>query len=167
MTMLRWLWVSGLVVVIDRATKVMAESWLVAGDPVAVAPLFNFSLAYNTGAAFSFLSSAGGWQRWLFSIIAVVFSAILIVWLHRLERRQRTLAVALTLVLGGALGNLWDRIVYGHVVDFLDVYVGRYHWPAFNIADSAITVGAILLLWDTWRGEHHKRPEQSAPLSEK
>jgi signal peptidase II len=102
-------------------------------------------LAHNSGAAFSFLANQGGWQRWFFAGIALVVSVALVIWLKKLPRSNRWLAIALALILGGAIGNVYDRIVLGHVVDFLDVYWGRAHFPAFNIADSAITVGAIMM----------------------
>jgi signal peptidase II len=101
---------------------------------------------HNTGAAFSFLSDAGGWQRWLFAALAIIISGVLAVWLARLQKHETLLAVALSLVLGGAIGNLIDRVAYGYVIDFLDVYYQDWHWPAFNIADSAITLGVILML---------------------
>lgn len=145
-TGLFWLWVSGIVFVLDQLSKYIAEASLVLHEPVAVMPLFNFTLAYNTGAAFSFLAGAGGWQRWFFALIAIAISAFLAGWLLKLPRSQRWLGVALAMVLGGAIGNLWDRLVYGHVIDFIDWYYGSYHWPAFNIADSAISVGAVMLI---------------------
>ncbi len=106
------------------------------------------TLVFNEGAAFSFLADAGGWQRWFFAGLAVVVSIALLLWLKRLEAQERLTGVALSLVAGGAVGNLIDRIAYGHVVDFVDVYWRTWHWPAFNVADSAITVGVILLLLD-------------------
>jgi signal peptidase II len=105
----------------------------------------------NQGAAFSFLSGAGGWQRWFFIGLAIVASVFIFVWLRKLDSSRRREAVAWALVLGGALGNLIDRILYGYVIDFLDVYVGDWHWPAFNVADSAITVGVALLLLDSFK----------------
>ncbi|PWV59309.1 signal peptidase II [Plasticicumulans acidivorans] len=147
--MLRWLWLSGLVLVIDQLTKFVAESVLAPYQPVAVLPSFNLMLAYNTGAAFSFLATAGGWQRWLFTVLALTVSAALLVWLRRLQATERRLAVALALILGGAVGNMLDRLLWGHVIDFIDVYLGSNHWPAFNVADSAISVGAVLLVFDS------------------
>ena len=150
--MLRWLWLSLLVIVLDQATKALASAYLSLYEPVALLPLFNLTLMHNTGAAFSFLGNAGGWQRWLFVAIAVAVSGGLIWWLRQLPRSDTWLAVALALVLGGALGNVWDRVYLGYVVDFIDVYYGRHHWPAFNVADSAITIGAVMLLLDALRG---------------
>lgn len=146
--MLKWLWISGVVIVLDQITKQIASAKLLYADPVAVIPYFNLTLLHNTGAAFSFLAGAGGWQRWFFAAVALLASVIIILWLKKLQPGQRWLAVALALVLGGALGNLWDRLYYGYVIDFLDFYVGSYHWPAFNVADIAISVGAVMLLID-------------------
>jgi signal peptidase II len=143
---LRWLWLSGGVVALDQAGKFLASRLLVLHDPVPVLPLFNLTLAHNTGAAFSFLRGAGGWQRWLFSILAVAVSVAIVFWIRRLPATARWTAAALALVLGGALGNLWDRLAHGYVVDFIDLYYGPWHFPTFNLADSAISVGAAMLL---------------------
>lgn len=113
-------------------------------------PYFNLTYVHNTGAAFSFLSEAGGWQRWFFAVLALVISAVLSVWLARLQKHETLLALALSLVLGGAIGNLIDRLAYGYVIDFLDVYYDTWHWPAFNIADSAITLGVMLMLAESF-----------------
>jgi signal peptidase II len=120
-------------------------------QPVPVFPGFNWTLAHNPGAAFSFLSTESGWQRWFFSVIALVVSIGITVWIRRLAPTQTMLAISLALVLGGALGNLWDRATLGYVVDFIDVYYQQSHWPAFNLADSAISVGAALLIIDSLR----------------
>jgi signal peptidase II len=121
---------------------------------VVIPDLLSWTLAYNTGAAFSFLADSGGWQRWLFTLIAVVVSVVLVVWLKRLGRGDTWLAVALALVLGGAVGNLFDRVVLGHVVDFILVHwQDRWRFPAFNLADSAITVGAIMLALDMFKSK--------------
>lgn len=149
--MARWLWLSLLVVLLDQATKWVAVGLLVPFRPVPVVPLLNFTLMYNEGAAFSFLSSAGGWQRWFFAGFALVMTPVLVVWLLRLKPHERIMAAALSLVAGGAVGNLIDRVLTGRVVDFIDFYVGTWHWPAFNIADSAITVGVALLLLTSLR----------------
>lgn len=150
---LKWLWLSVLVIVLDQLTKLWASSDLIYGRPVPLLPSFNLTLMHNTGAAFSFLNSAGGWQRWLFALIALVVSIVLVLWLRRLTSAQRWLAVALALVLGGALGNLIDRLYLGYVIDFVDVYYDKWHWPAFNVADSAIFVGVVMLIIDSLRGE--------------
>jgi signal peptidase II len=149
---MRWLWLTFAVLVLDQTTKGLASAWLGFHEPVALAPFLNLTLTHNTGAAFSFLSGAGGWQRWFFAGIALVVSAGLVLWLRRLGPGQRALAAALALVLGGALGNLIDRLVLGYVVDFVDLHYAGWHWPAFNVADSAITVGVAILLWDAFFG---------------
>ena len=145
---MKWLWLSGLVVVLDQITKLVADSQLLVRHPVPVFPGFSFTLLYNEGAAFSFLSDAGGWQRWFFMLLSLVISLVLVYWLRRIEKHKLFLAAGIALILGGALGNLIDRSVYGYVIDFIDVYYRQYHWPAFNIADSAITLGAALLVLD-------------------
>jgi len=152
--MLRWLWLSVLVIVLDQATKSLATAYLTMHVPVPVLPMFNLTLVHNTGAAFSFLSEAGGWQRWFFALVALLVAVVLVRWLAQLRSQQVWIAVALALVLGGALGNVWDRLWLGYVVDFIDVYYGGWHWPAFNIADSAISVGAVMLVIDALRGGH-------------
>ena len=141
----RWLGVAVLVVVLDQLSKLWISSHFLYGENLYVFGVFNLVLAHNTGAAFSFLSDAGGMQRWLFTAIAVVAS-VWIVWLLRRHQHQKLCAMALSMILGGALGNLIDRISYGYVVDFLDFHWGVYHFPAFNLADSAITCGAFLLI---------------------
>jgi signal peptidase II len=148
--MRKWLALSALIVVADQLTKFAAVHTLGAGKAVAVTPFFNLVLVYNSGAAFSILSDAAGWQRALFIAIAVVAS-IWIVFLLRRYHHQRLFALALSLVLAGAVGNLIDRILVGAVIDFLDFHAFGYHWPAFNVADSAITCGAALLIWDALR----------------
>ena len=156
--MLKWLWLSALVVVLDQASKLGAEHWLQYHIPVMVMPGFNWMLTYNTGAAFSFLSDAGGWQRWFFSALALIVSAVLIVWLRRLTRAQIWLAVGLAMIVGGALGNVVDRLLYGHVIDFIQWYYDRWYWPAFNLADSAISVGAALVIIDALFLQERERP---------
>lgn len=141
-----WIWLSLLVIVLDQATKYLAETLLVMHQPVPVTPSFNLMLTYNTGAAFSFLADAGGWQRWFFLGLGTLVSMGLVIWLTRLKPQEKWLAVALALILGGAIGNLIDRAWLGQVIDFIQLYYDRWYWPAFNIADSAITVGAVLLV---------------------
>ena len=144
---LSWLLVSTVVIVLDQLSKWIALANLEPYRPIAVIDGFlNWMLAFNTGAAFSFLADSGGWQRWFFTGLAIVVSAVLVVWLARTARGDWRNAVPLALILGGAIGNVIDRIRLGHVVDFIDVYVGQHHWPAFNIADSAICVGAVGLI---------------------
>lgn len=147
------LWITALVLVLDQVSKAYFEGTLSLYQQIVVIPdLFSWTLAYNTGAAFSFLADSSGWQRWLFALIAVVVSAVLLVWLKRLKPSDTWLAIALALVLGGALGNLYDRIVLGHVIDFILVHwQNRWYFPAFNLADSAITVGAIMLALDMFK----------------
>ncbi len=152
--MLPWALMAVPVVVLDQVTKRLALELLVPHQPVPVLPGFNLTLMFNTGAAFSFLSEASGWQRWFFTAVALAVSAAIVVWLQRLPAGSRWLAAALALILGGALGNLWDRLVLGHVVDFIHIYYDRWSWPAFNLADSAITVGAVMLVIDALRARH-------------
>ncbi len=150
--MLKWLWLSLLVIVLDQLSKYFVSNWLQLYESVAVLPFFNFTLLHNPGAAFSFLADAGGWQRWFFTAIALIVSVVIVAWLRRLPAAEKWQAAALALILGGALGNVIDRMRLGYVVDFLDVYYRQWHWPPFNIADSAITVGVVILLWVTFRG---------------
>lgn len=156
---LRWLWLALLVILVDQGTKALASSLLTYGQPLPVMPLFNLTLLHNTGAAFSFLAGESGWQRWVFVALAIVVSAVLIRWLATLKRQETWMAVAIALILGGALGNVYDRIVHGYVVDFIHVYWGNHHFPAFNLADSAITVGAVMMVIDMFRkpaGQSHE-----------
>ncbi len=146
---LKWLWLAVLTIALDFITKQMAENFLTYAQPVYVLPVFDLTLLYNKGAAFSFLANESGWQRWFFTAIAISVSAVLCVWLMKLKENEKWLAVALALVIGGALGNLYDRLAYGHVVDFIHLHWGNKYFPAFNIADSAISVGAVMLLIDS------------------
>lgn len=148
--MLIWLWLSVLVIVIDQISKRVVDTSMHLYQTIELLPYFQLTYLRNQGAAFSFLSSAGGWQRWFFIGLAVVASILICYWMKKLERSQRHEAIAWALVLGGALGNLIDRILYGYVIDFLDVFYGDWHWPAFNVADSAITVGVVMLLADSF-----------------
>lgn len=148
--MLKWLSVTAVVIIIDQLTKWVMSSWLSLYETVNIMPFFNLTMAHNTGAAFSFLAQAGGWQRWFFVGLATVISLVLIVWLRKVTDKTVE-ALSISLILGGAIGNVIDRINLGYVIDFLDVYYGSYHWPAFNIADSAIVVGACLLIIDSFR----------------
>ena len=145
--MLKWLGLSALVVALDLYTKHVVQTALAFGERIALTPFFELVLFHNEGAAFSFLAGAGGWQRHLFSAFAIVASVV-ILYLLRKHSRETLFSVALALILGGALGNLYDRLTLGHVVDFLFFHYQEYYWPAFNIADSAITVGVALMLWD-------------------
>lgn len=150
---LRWLWLSALIIVLDQITKVIANTYMALHETIELAPFINLTLAYNAGAAFSFLSDASGWQRWFFAVLAVTVSAVLVVWLRRLPPSEKFVAVALALILGGAIGNVIDRVYLGYVIDFIDVYYAQAHWPAFNVADSAISIGAVMLIWDALRGK--------------
>ena len=147
---LRWYLLALAVIVLDQYTKGLATAALDYGRPQPVFSWFNLTLQHNTGAAFSFLSDAGGWQRYFFSVVAVVISIALAVWLLTLSSGQWLLALSLGLILGGALGNLWDRLAHGYVVDFISVHYGGWYFPAVNIADSAISVGAACLLLDSF-----------------
>lgn len=149
-----WAWITILVIVFDQLTKILADQFLQYHQSVELIPMFNLTLMYNKGAAFSFLANAGGWQRWFFLILTSAVSIFIYLWLRKLKTHQILQYSALALILGGAIGNLIDRAIYGHVIDFLDVYYQQHHWPAFNIADSAITVGAILLIYDTLKNPH-------------
>jgi len=146
----KWLALSALLVAADQVTKYVAVQQLALNQIVSVTPFFNLVLVYNAGAAFSFLSDAAGWQRGFFIGIALVASAW-IVYLLRRYPHQRRFALALSLVLAGAVGNVVDRMLHGAVIDFLDFHAYGYHWPAFNVADSAISCGAALLIWDALR----------------
>ncbi|KAA9132821.1 lipoprotein signal peptidase [Marinihelvus fidelis] len=148
--MFGWLALAAVIVVLDLWTKHIAVQSLDMYRPVEVFSWLNMTLAHNTGAAFSLLANAGGWQRWLFTGLAVVITVVLLVWMLRLQRGEWRLGLALGLVMGGAIGNLVDRVRLGYVVDFIDVHVAGWHWPAFNLADSAITCGIIILLLDAF-----------------
>jgi signal peptidase II len=156
----RWLLLSLAVAVADLATKAWVSSVFRTGDVHVVTPFLNLVLWHNPGAAFSFLAGAGGWQRWFFVAVTIAVSAVLLAMLRR-SGGNRLLATALALVLGGAAGNLWDRLTLGHVVDFIQLHAAGYYWPAFNVADSAITVGVVLILWDGVRDARagRARPE--------
>ena len=147
---LMWLGLSVLAIIIDQWTKRIASTHLTYADPVPVLPFLNWTLLHNYGAAFSFLSDAGGWQHYLFTGLAGIVSIIFIFWLLRMPKTVLILPMAIALILGGAIGNLIDRVSLGYVVDFIHVFYQNHHFPAFNIADSAITLGTILLLIDTF-----------------
>lgn len=147
-TGLAWLGVSALVITLDRVTKLWVNTQLNYQQPFTILPFFDLVLSYNRGAAFSFLDRASGWQNWMFSGLAIVVSIIIINWLRKLSADKNAwLSCALSLILGGALGNVWDRWVYGYVIDFLSVHWHEWHFAIFNLADSAICVGTFMLLW--------------------
>lgn len=143
---LRWIGLSVIVIILDRITKYLAQKYLIAYSALPIFPGFNLELSYNKGAAFSFLHAATGWQVGFFGLIAAVVSIALLIWLSRLSWREYGLCIALSFILGGALGNLCDRLLYGHVIDFIQLYVAHFYWPTFNIADSAICLGALILV---------------------
>lgn len=157
---LAWLWLALLVFVLDQGTKQIVLQVLEYAQRVTVIDgYFDWVHVYNRGAAFSFLAGESGWQRWFFAAIALGVSAVLVVWLKRLKADETWLAIALAMVLGGALGNLYDRMVLGHVVDFILVHwQNQYYFPAFNLADSAITVGAVMLALDMFKSKKSGEP---------
>jgi len=157
--MLKWLWLSFLALILDQWSKYIVDSSMQLYQSIPVIPYFSLTYVHNTGAAFSFLSQAGGWQRWFFAGLALTVSVVITIWLARLKKHEILLAVALSLVLGGAVGNLIDRLLYGYVIDFLDVYYQDWHWPAFNIADSAITLGVSLMLLESTGLGRAKAPD--------
>ena len=147
---LKWLWLSAALVALDQLSKLWIERGLELGGMRTLLPVFNIVRAHNPGAAFSFLAAASGWQRWLFTLIAAGMSLLLVSWMRRLPSTARLLPAGLALILGGAIGNLIDRLRFGYVIDFLDFHWGGAHFWVFNVADSGITVGAALLLLDGW-----------------
>jgi len=155
----RWIALAAAIVVVDQVTKAAIQSTLEPGEAIAVLPILSIVLAFNTGAAFSFLAGGDGWQRWLFSGIAIA-AAVFILWLIR-QGGGRVYLAGLALILGGAIGNLVDRLLLGHVVDFILVHWRDWSYPAFNVADSAITIGAILLVVDSFR--HRRADAPAAP----
>ena len=155
--MLKWIWLTVVVIVLDQLTKYIASISLEMYKPIAVMPMFNWTLMHNTGAAFSFLADAGGWQRWFFALIAVVVSVVIVLWIKRLQQHEKWQAIALSLILCGAIGNVIDRIWLGYVVDFIQVYYQQWYWPAFNIADSAIFIGVVMIIIDTIRESRAER----------
>jgi len=174
--MLKWLGLSFLVVLLDQVSKYWANVELVKHKPIEFLPMVDLTLTYNPGAAFSFLSQAGGWQRWVFSLIAVVVSVFIVLWIKNLKQHERLQAISLALILGGALGNVIDRLFLGHVIDFVDFHyladqclplfapvnspAGLMcHWPAFNIADSAISIGVVLMLFDGIKSALKRKPQ--------
>ncbi|XGA79612.1 signal peptidase II [Halomonas sp. CH40] len=158
---LRWLWLALVVIVLDLATKYAASHWLNYAQPVEVLPFFNLTLLHNTGAAFSFLAGHPGWQRWFFAAVAIGASIALTVWLSRLKTDEKLLAIALPLIIGGALGNLYDRLVHGYVVDFLSFHVAGWYYPAFNIADIGITLGAAGMIWESLFADRRRKQRKA------
>src|SRR3990167_5822623 len=146
-----WVWIAILVLLLDRFSKFWVLNHLIFFQPVVILPVLNLTLTYNTGAAFSFLHTASGWQNIVLGGLAVIVSFVIICWLAKLSARAYLLSIALNLILGGALGNAWDRVLYGYVVDFLSFHLGSWHFAIFNVADSAICVGALMLMIDWLR----------------
>jgi signal peptidase II len=155
---LKWLWIAVVVLIVDQCTKLLADAMLAMHQSVELLPFLALRKAYNSGAAFSFLSDASGWQRWFFVFLALAVIVVLLAWLRRLPPGDKQVRLALVLILGGAAGNLVDRVVYGHVIDFIDLFYGSWHYPTFNVADSAIVLGAFLLLLDVFRGDRKESP---------
>jgi signal peptidase II len=147
---LKYLWLTAVVIAIDQVTKWLIEHSLGMYQAIVVLPVLEITRAHNPGAAFSFLAGADGWQRWVFTALAIGVSIALVVWLRRIDSEARVLASAVALILAGALGNVIDRLRFGYVVDFINFHWGVHYFPAFNVADSAITIGAALLLLDAW-----------------
>ncbi|WP_421219644.1 signal peptidase II [Aeromonas enteropelogenes] len=158
---LRWLWLAVLAFILDQASKLAVVKLLPFGYPgVEITPFFNLVHVYNKGAAFSFLADQGGWQRWFFAALAFAICGLLIHWLRKQSVTERWSGIAYSLIIGGALGNVFDRLVLGHVVDFLDFYWGRAHWPAFNLADSFIFIGAAMIVLDGFRSSKGEQGEK-------
>lgn len=154
----RWFLLSVVIIAGDQFTKYLAEQQLNAYEPYSVLPMFNLTLAYNTGAAFSFLSHAGEWHRWFFAGFSLVMSIFFVVWIVRLKPKAYLQLAAISLILGGTLGNFFDRLFLGHVIDFIQVYYRDYYWPVFNLADSAICIGAALLFIDLGKNNPGSQP---------
>lgn len=150
-TGLSWLWIAFLVLALDRYSKIWVTQHLTFLEPLNLLPIFNLTLAYNTGAAFSFLHTMSGWQNVFLGSLAFIVSVAVIVWLARLPKSARWMSISLCLILGGAIGNAADRLLYGYVIDFLDFHIGDWHFAIFNIADSAICIGAFMLFWHCLR----------------
>ena len=147
-----WLWLSVAVMICDQITKHMVSHFLLTLVAYPIFPGFNIVLVHNYGSAFGFLAGASGWQLYFFIAVALLVLIFLVTWLSRMRSNERIKAMAIALILGGALGNMLDRMINGYVIDFIDVYVGSYHWPAFNLADTATCIGTILLIWKMIRG---------------
>ena len=153
-----------MIVILDQLTKYYINQQFDLYESLRIIPGLNITYVHNTGAAFSFLSDAGGWQRWLFISLSGIISIVLVFWLKRLPATGLWLAVALALILGGAVGNLIDRILLGYVIDFIDVYFLKWHWPAFNVADSAISTGVVMLIIDSFWFDHARVSTHSGDI---
>ncbi|WP_410016462.1 signal peptidase II [Sodalis sp. C49] len=159
-TGLRWLWLALVVLIIDLGSKQLIMQHFMLHETLPLIPFFNIFYAHNYGAAFSFLADKGGWQRWMFAIIALVIAVALMILMYRSDSRQRMTNCAYALIIGGALGNLFDRLVHGVVIDFIDFYVGDWHFPTFNVADSAICIGALLIVLEGFMHPADKTAKQ-------
>jgi signal peptidase II len=159
---LRWLWLTILWVVIDQITKQWVAGSFDYRETLAVLPFFNITYVHNPGAAFSFLADQGGWQRWFFTAIAAIASIIFIVWLAKTSKKQTMLSISFALILSGAVGNLIDRVLFGYVIDFLDFHWSGTHFPAFNVADSMIFIGAALMLLDSFMNPETDKDSETA-----
>ena len=151
---IKWVWLSLVIVILDQLTKYYISHQFNLFESLSIMPGLNITYVHNTGAAFSFLSDAGGWQRWFFIILSSAISLVLVFWLKNHPSTGLWLAIALALILGGALGNLIDRLLLGYVIDFIDIFYKKWHWPAFNVADSAISIGVIMLIIDSFWFDH-------------
>jgi signal peptidase II len=152
----RFLWLSVLVLVSDQYTKALVLENIELYQAIQILPFFNLTHVYNYGAAFSFLHDAGGWPRWFFTVIAFAVSVLVLWWLKQTTKQQIILPIAFSLIIGGAIGNAYDRLVHGYVIDFLVLYYQDWYWPAFNVADSAICIGAVLLIIDMFKNKEEK-----------
>lgn len=152
-----WVFMAATVFAVDRITKSMVVHYLTLGEPVNILPMFNLFFTFNTGAAFGFLNKAGGWQRWLFAAVAICASISLIVWQLRVPAKCQRSKIVIALILGGTLGNLYDRIIYHKVIDFIDIFYKNWHYPIFNVADIAICIGATMLILDILRQDGQGR----------
>ncbi len=153
-TGLYFLWISVVILALDWFSKSMIQQHLQLYQTISVAPFINLTLAYNTGAAFSFLDTGSFWPNVLFGVVAVVVSVIILIWMSRLKRQEKLMAIALACILGGAIGNLWDRVRYQRVTDFIDLYVADWHWPVFNVADMAVCLGALLIVYQWMKAKN-------------
>jgi len=161
-TGLRWLWLTVVFLILDQVTKQLVVSSFNLGESLNVLPFFDLRYVQNPGAAFSFLADQDGWQRWFFTAVAAIASVVFLVWLAKTPKSSVLLSLALAFMLSGAAGNLIDRALFGYVIDFLDFHIAGSHWPAFNIADSAIFIGAALMIFDSFKnGEAEKKAEDS------
>ena len=151
---IKWVWLSLVIVIIDQLVKYYISHNLILFESLAILPGVDITYVHNTGAAFSFLSDAGGWQRWLFIFLSSGVSLFLLFWMKNHPATGICLAIALAMILGGAVGNLIDRVMLGYVIDYIDLYYNKWHWPAFNVADSAISIGVVLLIIDSFWFDH-------------